>query len=105
MCLTGHILILEVDLKELPYDPQSETIEDLQLAGLSLIQKKKAFRYGMDSVLLADFADIRPDDVVCDFIYHVNGPRENIEDYILIIKLKTVYQFFISICLDSKKVS
>ena len=67
MCLTGHILILEVDLKELPYDPQSETIEDLQLAGLSLIQKKKAFRYGMDSVLLADFADIRPDDVVCDF--------------------------------------
>ena len=50
MCLTGHILILEVDLKELPYDPQSETIEDLQLAGLSLIQKKKAFRYGMDSV-------------------------------------------------------
>lgn len=67
MCLTGHILILEVDLKELPYDPQSETIEDLQLAGLSLIQTKKAFRYGMDSVLLADFADIRPDDVVCDF--------------------------------------
>ena len=63
----GHILLLEAELKELPYNPQSETIEDLQLAGLSLIQKKKAFRYGMDSVLLADFADIRPDDIVCDF--------------------------------------
>ena len=62
-----HILLLEDELNELPYDPETETIEDLQLAGLSLIQKKKAFRYGMDSVLLADFADIRPNDTVCDF--------------------------------------
>ena len=36
-----------------------ETIEDLQLNGLKLIQKKTAFRFGMDSVILADFADIR----------------------------------------------
>ncbi len=50
-----------------PYPNQDETIEDLQLAGLSLIQKKHAFRYGMDSVLLAHFAEIRPNDVVCDF--------------------------------------
>ena len=46
---------------------KDETIEDLQLAGLSLIQKKNAFRYGMDSVLLADFADIKKDDTACDF--------------------------------------
>ena len=52
-----HILLLEDELNELPYDPETETIEDLQLAGLSLIQKKKAFRYGMDSVLLADFPE------------------------------------------------
>ena len=43
-----------------------ETIEDLQLNGLHLIQKRKSFRFGMDSVLLAHFADIRPDDTVAD---------------------------------------
>ena len=31
------------------------------------MQKKKAFRYGMDSVLLADFANIHPKDITCDF--------------------------------------
>ena len=35
-----------------------ETIEDLQLDGLQLIQKKNAFRFGMDSVLLAHFSHI-----------------------------------------------
>ena len=49
------------------YLQEDETIEDLQLAGLLLMQKKNSFRYGMDSVLLADFADIRPNDVICDF--------------------------------------
>ncbi len=44
-----------------------ETLEDLQLAGLKLLQKKSGFRYGMDSVLLAHFAAIRPDDTVADF--------------------------------------
>ena len=43
-----------------------ETIEDLQLNGLKLIQKKNAFRFGMDTVLLAHFADIRINDVVAD---------------------------------------
>ena len=45
---------------------QDETIEDLQLNGLRLIQKKRAFRFGMDSVLLAHFAQIRPSDSVAD---------------------------------------
>ena len=45
---------------------EDETIEDLQLKGLRLIQKKNAFRYGMDTVLLADFAKIREKDVVAD---------------------------------------
>lgn len=44
-----------------------ETVEDLQLNGLKIIQKKKGFRFGMDSVLLADFAAIRSTDVVADF--------------------------------------
>ena len=34
---------------------------------IPLIQKKTAFRFGMDSVILADFADIREDDIVADF--------------------------------------
>lgn len=33
-----------------------ETLEDLQLCGLRLIQKKSGFRFGIDAVLLADFA-------------------------------------------------
>ena len=33
-----------------------ETLEDLQLDGLFLIQKKSGFRFGADAVLLADFA-------------------------------------------------
>ncbi len=43
-----------------------ETLEDLQLNGFHLIQKKKGFRFGMDSVLLADFAQVRPNDTVAD---------------------------------------
>lgn len=49
------------------YTPRpDETVEDLQLNGLRLIQKKDAFRFGMDSVLLSDFADIRPTDTAAD---------------------------------------
>ena len=44
-----------------------ETLEDLQLAGLKLLQKKEGFRFGMDSVLLAHFAAVRPGDRVADF--------------------------------------
>lgn len=33
-----------------------ETLEDLQAGGLMLIQKKDGFRFGIDAVLLADFA-------------------------------------------------
>ena len=46
---------------------EDETIEDLQLNGLRLIQKKNAFRFGMDSVLLAHFAAIQPAETVADF--------------------------------------
>lgn len=46
---------------------ENETLEDLQIKGLKLIQKKKGFRFGMDSVLLADFAFIKRTDFVADF--------------------------------------
>ena len=54
-------------LKSMEQIHEDETLEDLQIGGLKLIQKKKNFRYGMDAVLLADFADIRPRDTVVDF--------------------------------------
>ena len=42
-----------------------ETLEDLQIAGLSLIQKKDGFRFGIDAVLLSDFAkDIRAESML-----------------------------------------
>ena len=46
---------------------EDETLEDLQLNGMQLIQKQKSFRFGMDSVLLAHFADIKENDIVADF--------------------------------------
>ena len=51
----------QIELKD------DETLEDLQLRGLSLIQKKQGFRFGMDSVLLASFAKAKPTDTVVDF--------------------------------------
>lgn len=44
-----------------------ERLDDLQLAGLHILQKEKGFRYGMDAVLLADFARIDPRAHVADF--------------------------------------
>lgn len=38
---------------------EDETLEDLQLKGIKLIQKKRGFRFGVDAVLLANFAKIK----------------------------------------------
>lgn len=38
------------------HNPDTETMEDLGRAGLRLIQPKRQFRYGTDSILLSDFA-------------------------------------------------
>jgi tRNA1Val (adenine37-N6)-methyltransferase len=38
---------------------EDETLDDLQLKGIHIIQKKEAFRFGVDAVLLANFARIR----------------------------------------------
>ena len=46
---------------------KDESLDDLQLGGLKLIQKKKGFRLSMDSVLLADFARISGRANVADF--------------------------------------
>lgn len=43
-----------------------ERVDDLQLMGLRIIQSPDAFRFGMDAVLLADFASPRRGDRACD---------------------------------------
>lgn len=45
---------------------EGERIDDLQLEGLRIIQKKGTFCFGMDAVLLADFASCNSKKNVCD---------------------------------------
>lgn len=44
---------------KLEYIREDEAIDDLQLKGLNLIQKKDGFKFGIDAVLLSDFAYIK----------------------------------------------
>ena len=43
-----------------------ERVDDLQFMGLRIIQSPDAFRFGMDAVLLANFARVKPNSRVCD---------------------------------------
>ncbi len=45
---------------------RDETLEDLQLKGLRILQKREGFRFGMEAVLLADFAGIGRNSRVAD---------------------------------------
>lgn len=45
---------------------QDEQIDDLQLNGLKIIQKSKTFRFGIDAVLLSDFANVKNNYKVMD---------------------------------------
>ena len=46
---------------------ENEKIEDLQYKGLKIIQNKKWFCFGMDSILLSDFSKkIKPDTTIVD---------------------------------------
>lgn len=45
---------------------EDETLDDLQLKGIFVIQKKKAFRFGVDAVLLANFAQVKKNHKVVD---------------------------------------
>ncbi|MDF2504246.1 MULTISPECIES: tRNA1(Val) (adenine(37)-N6)-methyltransferase [Clostridium] len=45
---------------------EDETLDDLQLKGISVIQKRNAFRFGIDAVLLANFAKIKKGMTVID---------------------------------------
>lgn len=43
-----------------------ETLDDLQLNGIHIIQKKEGFRFGVDAVLLANFAKVKKGASVID---------------------------------------
>lgn len=45
---------------------EDESLEDLQLKGLTIIQKKKGFRFGVDAVLLSHFSTIKRGSRVMD---------------------------------------
>lgn len=45
---------------------ESERIDDLQYKGLRIIQKKDGFCFGVDAVLLANFADVKKNSSVMD---------------------------------------
>ena len=60
MCLKEG-LIIKVEIKE------NERIDDLEFQGLKIIQNKEGFCFGIDSVLLTDFAKkIKPNSKVAD---------------------------------------
>lgn len=46
---------------------EDERLDDLQLAGMKILQKRSGFRFGMDAVLLADFVRAEAKDQVADF--------------------------------------
>ena len=48
------------------YDSNDETVEDLGLKGLQLIQKKTGFRFGTDAVLLSWFTRLKDRESVLD---------------------------------------
>ena len=61
---------------------KDEKIEDLQYKGLKIIQNKKWFCFGMDSILLSDFSKgIRPNSTVVDL-----GPGTGIISILLSAK-------------------
>lgn len=43
-----------------------ETLDDLQLKGIHIIQKKEGFRFGVDAVLLANFSKVKKNATVID---------------------------------------
>lgn len=52
---------MKIELKE------EERIDDLEYKGLKIIQNKKGFCFGLDSVLLSEFAsEIKPNSIVAD---------------------------------------
>lgn len=57
---------MRVEPKESGYLRQGERLDDLQLGGLELIQDPDKFCFGVDAVMLTDFARVKPGERVLD---------------------------------------
>lgn len=51
---------------DLSFVKEEETLDDLQLNGIHIIQKRNGFRFGVDAVLLANFAEVKGNHSVMD---------------------------------------
>ncbi len=56
----------ENTMKRLELIKDGETLDDLQINGYAVIQKEYGFRFGMDAILLANFAKVREKDSLVD---------------------------------------
>ena len=65
-----------------------EGIDDLQLKGLKLIQKQQGFRFGVDAVLLSDFANIKNKRHLCFYKLH----KINIE-LLIYVQVQVLFLF------------
>lgn len=48
------------------YNPDTETLERLNIGNLQCIQPKQGYRFSVDAILLADFLKVKPDDRLID---------------------------------------
>lgn len=48
------------------YNPDTETLERLNIGDLQCIQPKQGYRFSVDAILLADFLKVKPDDRLID---------------------------------------
>ena len=53
-------------MRERDCDQADETVDDLLINNLRLIQKQKGFRFTLDSVLVAHFATVKTGDRIVD---------------------------------------
>lgn len=61
-----HIIDIEKGLIYMELVNIDETLDDIQIKSIHLIQKKSAFRFGVDAVLLANFAEIKRGSTIVD---------------------------------------
>ena len=60
-----RLLLLKRGLN-MDFVKDNETLDDLQLKGIHVIQKKEGFRFGVDAVLLANFSKVKRNQRVID---------------------------------------
>lgn len=56
----------ETDKEQTEYLLEGERLDDLQLSGYYIIQDPKRFCFGIDAVMLSDFAKVKPGERVLD---------------------------------------